>query len=206
MNPVADSRSTAARDEAQQLDIELLRRVRAQEEQALSELYDRYGRLLYTIAMRVVGEAEVAEEVVQDVFLRFWRGAEQYQPERGRVAIWLMAMARNRAIDVLRSRQHRNRQQETTLPDTTHRTPFRYPPPGDETFLREAVDAALATLSDSQREAIEMAYYGGMSQSRIAEALNTPLGTVKSRIRDGLQRLRQALQSWVTPDAEGGQH
>jgi RNA polymerase sigma-70 factor, ECF subfamily len=200
MSPPVSLQSTTAYNTAQQADIALLERVRAQEEAALADLYDLYGRLLYTVARRVVGDDSLAEEIVQDVFLRFWRGAEQYQPERGRVAVWLMAMARNRAIDVLRSRHHQNRQRESTLTDSDHNTPFQHPPPGDERFLREAVQSAMATLSESQRQAIEMAYYEGMSQSQIATALDTPLGTVKSRIRDGLQRLRQTLQSWVNTE------
>jgi RNA polymerase sigma-70 factor (ECF subfamily) len=201
MSSVADPRSTTAHDNAQQEDIELLRQVRAQDEQALAQLYDRYGRLLYTIARRVVGEDALAEEVVQDVFLRFWRGAEQYQPNRGRVAVWLIAMARNRAIDILRSRQHQSRQRENaTLADSGHLTDLQHPSPGDERFLREAVQAALATLSDPQRQAIELAYYEGMSQSEIAAQLDTPLGTVKSRIRDGIMRLRQTLSIWVSAE------
>jgi len=201
MSSVADSPSTTAHDNAQQVDIELLRRVRAQDEQALAQLYDRYGRLLYTIARRVVGEDTLAEEVVQDVFLRFWRGAEQYHADRGRVAIWLMAMARNRAIDMLRSRQQQTRQRETAaLTDVPHLTELQHPPPGDERFLREAIQTALATLSDPQRQAIELAYYEGMSQSEIAAQLDTPLGTVKSRIRDGIMRLRHTLQTWVAAE------
>lgn len=201
MSSAADSRPIAAHDNAQQADIELLRRVRAQDEQALAQLYDRYGRLLYTIARRVVGDDALSEEVVQDVFLRFWRGAEQYQPERGRVAVWLMAMARNRAIDVLRSRPHQNRQRENSpLSDNERLTALQQPPPGDEQFLRDAVQSALTTLSDSQRQAIELAYYEGMSQSEIATQLDTPLGTVKSRIRDGMMRLRQVLSAWVAAE------
>lgn len=201
MSSVATPRPNAAHDDAQHADIELLRRVRLQDEQALAQLYDRYGRLLYTIARRVVGDDALAEEVVQDVFLRFWRGAEQYQAERGRIAVWLMAMARNRAIDILRSRHHQNRQRENaTLADSEHLTPLHQAPPGDERFLQEAIQAAFATLSESQRQAIELAYYEGMSQSEIATQLNTPLGTVKSRIRDGIMRLRQALQLWVTAE------
>lgn len=179
-------------------DSELLQAIRDQDEHALAALYDRYHRLIYTLALRVVGDPLSAEEIMQDVFLRCWHGAEQYTPERGQVMGWLVSITRNRAIDVLRSRPHRTRQHEVEWGgDSNLPSGFRQPAPGDERFLNEAVRQALTDLSEAQRTAIELAYYEGMTQAEIAQRLDTPLGTIKSRIRDGLQRLRRSLGTWV---------
>jgi RNA polymerase sigma-70 factor (ECF subfamily) len=207
MTPVADSPLDNEYDIAQQTDAALLRRVQAQDETALAALYDRYGRLVYSIARRVVGDDVAAEEVMQDVFMRCWRGAEQYQAERGRVAVWLMTMTRYRAIDFLRSRHHQARQREAThIAAEAQQGVLTHAPPGDDAFLRDAVQTALSDLSDSQRQAIELAYYGGMSQTEIATHLDTPLGTIKSRIRDGLGKLRHALQTWVATETGSDRH
>lgn len=175
-------------------DSELLARMRRADETALATLYDRYAGLVVTVALRVVGDREVAEEILQDTFLRCWNGAETYQSSRGHVAGWLMGIARNRAIDVLRSRQHKARQRERTAlpePDDPHQ-----PGNPDETeavVLRHTVATALATLPLNQRQVIELAYYGGLSQTEIAQRLGEPLGTVKSRTRTAMDRLRVLL-------------
>ena len=188
MTPTPRARPTA--DEP--ADPELVVRMRRGDESALEALYARYGGLLYTLALRIVGDAELAREVLQDSFLRAWGRRETYDPARGRVAWWLMGIARNRAVDLLRSRPHQARLRErapltTALPDPAH---------GDaaQAFgLRRAVTTALDALSATQREAIELAYYGGLTQTEIARELGEPLGTIKSRTRDALERLRQAL-------------
>lgn len=168
--------------------------MRARDETALEELYDRYGGLLYTLALRIVGDHELAEEVMQDTFLRCWEGAEQYNPARGRVAGWLMGVARNRAIDLLRSRPHqaRLREREPLPPSGAPGEPGQ-PDSTELVLLRQTVSAALDGLSTVQRQAIELGYYGGLTQVEIAATLGEPLGTVKTRTRDGLERLRHLL-------------
>ena len=180
-------------------DPELLRRMRLGDESALESLYARYGGLLYTLALRIVGDRELAREVVQDTFLRSWDSRESYDPERGRVPWWLMGIARNRAIDLLRSRSHQQRIRErrarlgevpAVLPDD----------PSDAMSARRAVLQALQGLSEGRRMAIELAYYGGLTQTEIANELGEPLGTIKSRTRDAMEQLR----AFLAPLMQGG--
>lgn len=179
----------------------LLMRVRAQDERALEALYDRYGGLVYTLAMRLVGDRALSQEVMQDVFLRCWHGVEQYDQERGRVAAWLMGITRNRAIDLLRGRQHQARlREETTINEPPEHGDFVQKDTNEIILLRQVVSDALQSLPIAQRQAIELAYYGGMTQVEIAQRLSTPLGTVKSRMRDGLERLRRELQPLMAAD------
>ena len=171
-------------------DPELIRRMRLGDEAALETLYARYGGLLYTLAMRIVGDPELAREVLQDALLRAWDGRETYDPARGRVPWWLMGIARNRAVDLLRSRSHQARLREAAPLDV--RQPDAAAP-ADEVALRQAVGQALAGLSALQREAIELAYYNGLTQTEIAARLGEPLGTIKSRTREAMERLRRLL-------------
>jgi RNA polymerase sigma-70 factor (ECF subfamily) len=158
---------------------------------ALSTLYDRYGRVSYTLAYRILGEAEGAEDVVQDAFLAAWRGAGTFRRERGNVRSWLLSIVHHRAVDVLR-----------------RRTAFRPAPleaadhtPSDQDTAEEAarnvergsVRAALETLPEAQRRTIELAYFGGYTQSELAQLMGVPLGTVKGRMRIGLQKMRRVL-------------
>ena len=172
-------------------DAELLRRMRQGDEAALEALYLRYGGLVFTLAVRIVGDPELAREVLQDTFLRSWDGRATYDPLRGRVAWWLMGIARNRAIDLLRSRPHQARLRERAEPPPA--SPAAHDP-DDVIGLRRAVTDALAQLSAGQREAIELAYYGGLTQAEIAEQLRQPLGTIKSRTREAMERLRGLLR------------
>ena len=173
-------------------DPDLLRRMRLGDESALEALYARYGGLLYTLALRIVGDRELAREVVQDTFFRSWGGRETYDPQRGRVPWWLMGIARNRAIDLLRSRSHQQRIRERT---GALREAPAVPPndPSDAVSARLAVVHALQSLSDGQRTAIELAYYSGLTQIEIADELGEPLGTVKSRTREAMEQLRRLL-------------
>jgi RNA polymerase sigma-70 factor (ECF subfamily) len=166
--------------------------MRLGDESALEALYARYGGLLYTLALRIVGDRELAREVVQDTFLRSWDGRETYDARRGRVPWWLMGIARNRGIDLLRSRSHQQRIRERAAPS---REPFGAAAGdvSDAVSERVTVLQALQALSDGQRTAIELAYYDGLTQSEIAEQLGQPLGTVKSRIREAMERLRGLL-------------
>jgi len=183
-------------------DPDLVRRMSQGDESALELLYERYGGLVYSLAMRIVGDPELAREVLQDTFLRSWDGRATYDPQRGRVAWWLMGIARNGAVDLLRSRTHqaRLRERERLSVDL---------PAGEkdsaEVFgLRRDVMHALQALPTAQRAAIELAYYSGMTQTEIARLLDEPLGTVKSRLREALDRLRGLLTSALERDVEGG--
>jgi RNA polymerase sigma-70 factor (ECF subfamily) len=176
-------------------DEELIARVRWREEPALATIYDRYSRLIYMIALRIVGDRELAEEVVQDVFQAVWQSAGSFQPT-GNFSAWLIGIARHRAIDATRSRPHRARAREELLDDE------RMAGHGgasageaDLLLLRAVVRAALAQLPASQRQAIELGYYGGLTQTEIAAQLGEPIGTVKSRMRLGLIKLRELLKT-----------
>ena len=176
-------------------DEELIARVRWHEEPALATIYDRYSRLIYTIALRIVGDRESAEEVMQDVFQAVWQSAGSFQPS-GNFSAWLIGIARHRAIDATRSRRHRARAREKLLDD--ERVADRgsagdsY---ADVLMLRAVVRAALAELPASQRQAIELGYYGGLTHTEIAAQLGEPVGTVKSRMRLGLIKLRELLKT-----------
>jgi RNA polymerase sigma-70 factor (ECF subfamily) len=162
---------------------------------ALEDLYDRYKTMAYSIAYRITNDATLAEDVVQDAFLGVWRNAARYMEGRGSVKTWLLAIVHHRAIDAVRRRRP-----TTELPD------LELPPPAAFTLPdvwaevasildAETVQAALGALSDVQREAIELAYFGGLTQQEIAERTATPLGTVKSRMRLGLLTMRRTLET-----------
>jgi len=176
-------------------DPELLSRMRLGDETALEALYARYGGLVFTLALRIVGDPELAREVLQDTFLRSWDGRETYDPRRGRVPWWLMGIARNRAVDLLRSRPHQARlREQERLPSGAHAGEPAHPGTADAVVLRRAVTDALERLSGAQREAIELAYYGALTQAEIARHLGQPLGTIKSRTREAMERLRSLLE------------
>jgi len=161
--------------------------------EALQELYDRYRTMAYSIALRITADASLAEDVVQDAFLGVWRNASRYVEGRGSVKTWLLSIVHHRAVDAVRRRR----------PTTELSEREDVPPPAlqipdlwDDVAAgldRVAIARALATLSDVQREAIELAYWGGLTQQEIADRTGTPLGTVKSRVRLGLLALRSAL-------------
>jgi RNA polymerase sigma-70 factor (ECF subfamily) len=183
-------------------DPELVRRMQRGDEAALEALYARYGGLIFTLALRIVGDPELAREVLQDTFLRSWKGSESYDPRRGRVPWWLMGIARNSAIDLLRSRSHqaRLREQQHLSPGAPASEPAH--PDPDALGVRRAVAGALQALSAVQRQAIELAYYGGFTQAEIARELGEPLGTIKSRTRDAMERLRGLLSPILEPKRE----
>jgi RNA polymerase sigma-70 factor (ECF subfamily) len=196
--PSADSRAE------EPVDPELLRRMRLGDETALEALYGRYGGLVFTLALRIVGDPELAREVLQDTFLRSWDGRETYDPERGRVAWWLMGIARNRAVDLLRSRPHQARlREQERLSSDAPAGELHHPGASDTVMVRHTVIQALEDLSGSQREAIELAYYGGLTQAEIARHLGQPLGTIKSRIREAMERLRTRLEPLINPTGGG---
>ncbi len=171
------------------------------EESALELLYARYGGLIFTLAFRIVGDPELAREVLQDTFLRCWDGSEAYDSGRGRVPAWLMGIARNRAIDLLRSRTHQARLREREPLMGLASEPAQRDV-SDSVTLRRAVASALQDLSIGQRRAIELAYYGGHTQVEIARELGEPLGTIKSRTREAMERLRAVLWPLIEPKRE----
>jgi RNA polymerase sigma-70 factor, ECF subfamily len=191
LHPPADERSTARGHLP--TDQELIARVIRRDEAALGTIYDRYHRLLYGVALRITGDRGVSEEVIQDVFHVVWQGAGGFQPG-GNLAAWLIGIVRHRAIDATRSRTYRARARERLLDDTQAATLLRRTDDhGDRQIIRETVRAALAELSTAQRQVLDLAFYGGLTQAEIAAQIGAPLGTVKSRLRLGLAHLRRRL-------------
>jgi RNA polymerase sigma-70 factor (ECF subfamily) len=181
-------------------DEQLMARLATRDIKAFEALYDRYGTLVYSTALRVVGDIQFAEDIAQEVFLRIWRRPDHYVPQRGRFVTWLLSVARNGAVDQIRTRGRRRRHETAdeesarNLPADEGRDPALMAQLSDE---RQKVRRALTSLPLEQKRVIEMAYYGGYTQQEIAELLSQPLGTVKTRIRLGMQKLRVALEPEV---------
>lgn len=190
------------RDHAGPSDELLLAAVCGRSEAALQSLYDRYADLVYTVALRMVGDRELAQEVLQDVFVRCWNRAQTFRTDRGHVGGWLIGIARNRAIDLLRSRQHQARLREQWPLDGSE-SPSAQIDAVEQSALRQTLRGALQSLPDAQRETIELAFYSGFTQAEIAAATSTPLGTVKTRIRDGMLRLRALLRPAMEEERRG---
>ncbi len=170
------------------------------DESALGELYDRIGGLAYGLAYRVLRDEALAEDAVQEAFLGLWRSAGSFVPERAKASTWVLTLVHRRAVDLVRREQRRRAE-----PLDQSEGPATESAESDAwlRFERERVQAALAQLPDQQREAIELAYYGGFSQSELAERLGQPIGTIKSRMFSGLARLRELLddeaeRAWTT--------
>lgn len=176
-------------------DAVLLARLVSRDEDALAELYDRHGRAAYALALRVTGNAESAQDVVQEAFLALWRRGHTYQPERGAVRGWLLTVVRNRAIDSLRGPSG---QAARTMPVDALPLAAADNPEAEavRTVDGRRVRAALAELPPEQRDVVELAYFGGLAYPEVAERMGIPLGTVKSRMRLALERLRGLLRAW----------
>jgi RNA polymerase sigma-70 factor, ECF subfamily len=181
-------------------DGELVAQAARGDERAVGRLYDRYGAVLYAVAYRIVGQRADAEEVVIEAFAQAWRDAPRFEAGRGSVAGWLTMIARSRALDLVRARSRRERITASAAADRPETSPamgdFRPDPARalDHDERRRQVEQALTLLSPPQRQAIELAYFEGLSQSEIAERLQEPLGTVKTRVRLGMQKLRESLR------------
>jgi RNA polymerase sigma-70 factor (ECF subfamily) len=171
------------------------------DERALGELYDRYGGMAFSLACAIVGEHADAEEVVADAFAQVWRSASGFDPARGSVAAWLATIVRTRALDLVRSRKRRARVLEEAAVVTDEGETLVLAPTTEAadrsaelTETSAIVRRSLAELPAPQRRVIELAYFGGLSQSEIATHLSEPLGTVKTRMRAGMEKLRQSLR------------
>lgn len=184
--------TSPSRQEQDTQDVELLQAIAAHDEQALAQLYDRYRLILFGLTMRILNSRAEAEDVLQEVFIQVWRRADDFDPARGRPFTWLVTLTRSRAIDRLRQIGARDRladsaaeiapeQASDAASDTLHAE------------QREIVQQALAQLPEEQRRTLLLSYYEGLTQSEIAEKLETPLGTVKTRMRTGMLKLRELL-------------
>ena len=193
MTGSGDDKRARVSSPADDADRDVLVRVAAGQLDALEELYDRYRTMAYSIALRITADSAAAEDVVQDAFLGAWRNAARYVEGRGSVKTWLLSIVHHRAVDAVRRRRP-----TTALPgpDSTPPATLTLPDVWAEVAGRldqAEVQAALGSISDVQREALELAYFGGLTQQEIAARTGTPLGTVKSRMRLGLLGMRRAL-------------
>ncbi len=178
----------------QQRDFSLIQQIIQQDHAALSALYDRYARVVYSVAYRSLGSVEESEEVVMDVFAKVWMTAASYNCEKARVDSWIFMMTRSRVLDRLRSKQRRVKATEAIVVFETTTTTADASCNLEIAERRNQVIAALASLPIEQRQVLEMAYFQGWSQREIAEQTGLALGTVKTRIRLGLEKLRSVSQ------------
>src|SRR5215211_779185 len=183
--PLAGRRRTRDRS-----DEELLEAIGAGDEAALGALYDRFGRVAYGVALRLLRDQALAEDAVQEAFLAIWRPADSYRRERAKPSTWILTLVHRRAVDLVR---REDRRRGDGLAETPQALAAAVP---EEALLRErrvAVQSALQALPGEQRQALELAYYGGYTQSELSAHLGVPLGTVKSRMFAGLTRLRELV-------------
>ena len=181
----------ASRDLAHVSDEALLSLVASSDDQALAELYDRFGRVAYGLALRILRDGTLAQDAVQEAFLAIWRSADRFLAERAKASTWILTLVHRRSVDLVRREDRRRGEPlesagEPAAPETVE----------DEAalgFERRVVQEALSRLQPEQREALELGYYGGLTQSELAERLGLPLGTIKSRMFTGLSRLRELL-------------
>jgi len=171
-------------------DEQLLGAIAHGDDQALAALYDRFGRVAYGLALRILRDPTLAQDAVQDAFVAAWRTAAAFDPGRGRASAWLLTLVHRRAVDLVRREDRRRGDPLEAAPPAAGAATHEEAWVRDE---RRRVQAALAELPPDQREALELAYYGGLTQSELAERLGIPLGTVKSRMFAGLAKLRDLL-------------
>ncbi len=187
------------RDEAS--DAELVAHLAAGEQWPMGVLYDRYARLVFSMVLKILHDQERAEDIVQEVFVRVWRGADSFCASRGNFVNWLLGIAHHRAIDELRRQGSRGRRVVIVdAEDALSSVPDPAEGPAEMAWItqqRLAVRQAMQQLPAEQRQTIELAYFGGLTQREIAEHTGTPLGTVKTRMRLALQKLRDSLEAEV---------
>ena len=196
---VDDERESGSMTDQDFADAELVARLAERDEAALEPLYDRYGKIVYSVAMRILRDAQAAEEVTQEVFVRLWNNAASFESTKGYVRVWILRITHNLALNEVRRRQSRPviaanfdwpTESEHLLAQDTSGDPEM------ATWLREratVIRHALEQLPLPQRQSIELAFFGGLSQAEVAAALGEPLGTIKSRVRIGMRRLRDIL-------------
>jgi RNA polymerase sigma-70 factor (ECF subfamily) len=195
MNPSEQALSYSTQAGSNADDIALIQRMREADETALGALYDRWMRALYSLVFHLLKDANDAEDVVEETFWQAWRKASSYEPSKGAVSTWLLTIGRRKALDRIRSKKRQKEEpieREQSFADlaSTGKDPLQ-DVEGKE--LREQVRNALRELPDEQREVLELGYFKGMSQSEIADATGQPLGTVKTRMRLAMQKLREPL-------------
>ena len=189
-------------DYAQYDDETLIRLIAQAQEEALAQLYERYKRVIFSLVFAIVNDAATAEEVTLDVFMRVWQKAETYRADQAKVSTWLTHIARYHAIDVLRRRTARLDHYALPLDDvSSDGKSFQHDPQesAEISLRRERVHAALAQLPADQKQAMLLAYFSGYTQRQIAEVLNQPLGTIKTRLRLAMQKLRGFLREEQEP-------
>jgi len=167
-------------------DMRLVARIRAGDQQAMSELYDRYAKVVYAVALRVLQNAEAAEDVLQDVFLQLWRNPDAFDASRGSMAAWLAVISRHRSIDRLRQRRPETDIEECVIAsgrDLSEET--------ERSLVIDKVRQVLAEMNPDHRQVLELAFFQGLTHTDIAKKTGEPLGTVKTRIRSGLKQLRE---------------
>ena len=197
MKSETDIDLTAAHAERARADADLLQRVARDDRAAFEELYERFSRPLYAIALRILQDAAEAQDIVQDVFLSLWEKAGAYETTRGSAFAWAVTLTRNRAIDRVRMRARRAELLTQTTDEDAGLKPGSTGPDSAAKLLSKehasALRAAVASLPPEQKQAVDLAFYGGFTQQEIATKLSEPLGTVKARIRRGLLKLRDSL-------------
>lgn len=166
----------------------LVSAIRSGDERAMAQLYDRYSSIVYSVALRVLGDPGAAEDVLQEVFMQLWRNPAAFDASRGRLPAWLAVITRNRAIDFLRKRQP-----ETDITDVIVSVEPDMATDAERNFVIEKIRDTLRTMAASQRSILEMAFFEGLTHSEIATRTGEPLGTIKTRIRSGLLILRKAF-------------
>jgi RNA polymerase sigma-70 factor (ECF subfamily) len=180
-------------------DRDFMVRIKARDSAALSELYDHYNRLLFGLILSIVKKREEAEDILQEVFTSIWEKADQFDTERGTVYTWIVTLTRNLSIDRLRSKVYKEQQKQSTSldnEDVYHPLFSEENDPLENTILKDRakrVYDALGQISDKQRKMLQVAYFNGLTQSEISEEFDIPLGTVKTRMRDGMLKLREIL-------------
>ena len=190
LSPSVERGVEAAGERDSTSDEQVLEAVGHGDHDALGVLYDRFGRLAYGLAFRILRDQALAEDAVQEAFLAVWRSADAYKRERAKPSTWILTVVHRRAVDLVRREERRRGEPLESAPEPASG------PADEDVALRErraAVQAALTELPGDQRQALELAYYGGLTQSELAERLGVPLGTVKSRMFAGLGRLRELL-------------
>jgi RNA polymerase sigma factor (sigma-70 family) len=185
----------ARRRQGARSDEEVLEAIATGDDSALGELYDRFGRVAYRLAYRILRDQALAEDAVQEAFLTVWRSAQGYRRERAKAGTWVLTLVHRRAVDLVR---REDRRRAETLDEAREPASASVDEEAGLRDRRAAVQAALTQLPDDQRQALELAYYGGLTQSELADRLGVPLGTIKSRMFAGLGRLRELLSTGET--------